>query len=423
MQQVVFFHFDPQHDLDRDFMKIAGDHRVGIVTKEPRDKVKALLKERNIDDLVEFIVSDSDAWHEDAAKEAGVAANEIIYVNSDRAGLARAEMYGIRGVVDPLGVTFALTQAAPDISGLAACTTDAQTAALDNDRGPDDETHFDRMLQRLDAAKVRLPPLYVTSAEQPFVASLTSLGSAGFTDVLVHEADSTGALLLDLSHSILQNGEQFQDTATDAFEEVVTDLYDGFLSAQDRKGIKAPDRAVLPPLVKWGNPDFGPYTWPVDATSTFNVQCAIVNLPPANAAAGLMAWAALAHETAGHDILHADHGLEAEIAQAVQTKLAPVDSALASYWSQRIDETASDVMGILNMGPAPAIGLISYFRALNAAFSGVARLRTSGPANDPHPARHPARLSRRGDGAAAQFQRRVALGERHRCGDGQRRRS
>src|SRR3954452_5149728 len=142
MQQVVFFHFDPQHDLDRDFMKIAGDHRVGIVTKEPRDKVKALLKERNIDDLVEFIVSDSDAWHEDAAKEAGVAANEIIYVNSDRAGLARAEMYGIRGVVDPLGVTFALTQAAPDISGLAACTTDAQTAARST-------TIADRMTRRI----------------------------------------------------------------------------------------------------------------------------------------------------------------------------------------------------------------------------------------------------------------------------------
>ena len=43
-------------------------------------------------------------------------------------------------------------------------------------------------------------------------------------------------------------------------------------------------------------------------------------------------------------------------------------------------------MGILNMGPAAGIGLIGYFRGLNAAFTGELRLRNSGPANDPHPA-------------------------------------
>jgi hypothetical protein len=116
------------------------------------------------------------------------------------------------------------------------------------------------------------------------------------------------------------------------------------------------------------------------------LQCAVVNLPPANATAGLVAWAALAHETAGHDVIHADHGLEAELSQAVQTALAPLGQGLAEYWSQRIDETASDVCGILNMGPAPAIGLVSYFRGLNDAFGDGAHLRTEGPANDPHPA-------------------------------------
>ena len=38
------------------------------------------------------------------------------------------------------------------------------------------------------------------------------------------------------------------------------------------------------------------------------------------------------------------------------------------------------------MGPAPAIGLIGYFRGLNAAFTGDATLRNTGPSNDPHPA-------------------------------------
>jgi hypothetical protein len=59
---------------------------------------------------------------------------------------------------------------------------------------------------------------------------------------------------------------------------------------------------------------------------------------------------------------------------------------LPDYWADRIDETSSDVMGILNMGPAAGIGIIGFFRGLNAAFGGEPKLRNDGPASDPHPA-------------------------------------
>jgi hypothetical protein len=65
---------------------------------------------------------------------------------------------------------------------------------------------------------------------------------------------------------------------------------------------------------------------------------------------------------------------------------ANIGQGLPEYWSDRIDETASDVMGILNMGPAAAIGPIGYFRGINAAFTGVAKLRNEGPLADVHPA-------------------------------------
>ena len=65
---------------------------------------------------------------------------------------------------------------------------------------------------------------------------------------------------------------------------------------------------------------------------------------------------------------------------------ANLGSHLAQYWRDRIDETASDVMGILNMGPAAGIGLIAFFRGLNAAFTGEVKLRSSGPESDVHPA-------------------------------------
>ena len=124
------------------------------------------------------------------------------------------------------------------------------------------------------------------------------------------------------------------------------------------------------------------------ATASFGVGAAVVSLPAANAGAGLLAWAALAHETAGHDLLAADTGLHDELARAVRERLLAekMPLAIADYWADRLDETASDVLGVLNMGPAAAIGLVGYFRALNGAYTGQAVLRNVGGEEDPHPA-------------------------------------
>ncbi|HYG69891.1 MAG TPA: hypothetical protein VD838_19600, partial [Anaeromyxobacteraceae bacterium] len=170
--------------------------------------------------------------------------------------------------------------------------------------------------------------------------------------------------------------------------EVVSDLYAGFLSAEDRRGVKPPDHGVLPPLVRWGPNDAGPYTWPVTATATLGTGAAIVSLPEANASGGLLAWPALAHETAGHDILEADAGLRDELAKTVRERLLAegMPAEIARYWSARIDETAADVLGVLNMGPAAAVGLVGYFRALNGAWGDSATLRSVGRPEDPHPA-------------------------------------
>lgn len=332
-----------------------------------------------------------------AAEKAGLAGNpdQCMFVGEDPRERSFAVQAGfcVGRDLSLLGDTFSPSTviAKPDISNLKACIEDSKLAGLDADPGPDDPTDFHSLLGRLEASRSKLPPLYRETVFKPFVNKLHELGSAAFSQILFSDPgrEGAGGLMMDIGHAILQNGELFNEKATDAFEEVISDLYDGFLSAQDRKGIKSPDRAVVAPLVKWGNPNFGPYTWPVDATDeAFNVRAAIVNLPPANALHGLMAWAALGHETAGHDILHADVGLRPELSRLIQQELEKqnIGFGLAEYWSTRIDETASDVMGILNMGPAAGIGLVAYFRGLNAAFSGVPKLRSSGPANDPHPA-------------------------------------
>lgn len=277
----------------------------------------------------------------------------------------------------------------PDLSNLEACIQDVIQAANDDDPGPVDPDDFHPLMARLEASRDKTPELYRQKMLTPFVDTLRRLGPTGFAQALGRDPRRVGnsGVMMDVAHSILQNAEGIEALATDAFQELLSDLYDGFLSHQDRADIKVPDFAVSAPLVKWGNPADGPYTWPIEVThDVLKVEAGVVSLPPANARAGLLAWAALSHES-GHDIIGADEGLESEMSLAVwnAVKAATGSEHLATYWSERIGETGADVLGILNLGPAAAIGLIGYFRGLNKAFGGVAGLRQDGPSSDPHP--------------------------------------
>jgi hypothetical protein len=281
----------------------------------------------------------------------------------------------------------------PDALGLAAlraCVEDARAAALERTDGPPDPATFAPLVARLERAAGKLPPLYRRTVAEPLLARLRELGPGGFARLLAEDPERQGAarLVLDLAQAVLQPAEGYQAKATAALQEVVSDLYDGFLSAEDRSGVKPPDRGVVPPLVRWGSAEAGPYTWPADATASFGAGAAVVSLPAANASGGILAWAALAHETAGHDLLGADDGLRDELAERVRSSLLAekLSPALADYWADRIDETAADVLGVLNMGPAAAVGLVGYFRALNGAFGGTPTLRNVGREEDPHPA-------------------------------------
>ena len=285
------------------------------------------------------------------------------------------------------------TRTGPDpisLAGLGACVAEARAAALSPQACPPDPTFFASLRSRLEKAIAQLPEAYRSAVGEPLLRALDGMGPGGFGRILAMDSAREGAarLLLDAAQAVLQTGEGYQARATSAFQEVVSDLYDGFLSAEDRRGVKPPDHGVTPPLVRWGKPETGPYTWPATATATFGLKAAVVSLPAANATGGLLAWPALAHETAGHDILEADAGLRAELARAVKKGVLAegIAPAVAGYWSERIDEAAADVLGVLNMGPSAAVGMVGYFRALNGAWRGVSELRSAGVEEDPHPA-------------------------------------
>lgn len=281
---------------------------------------------------------------------------------------------------------------AASIRNLENCIRDSYRAEKAEPEEPAIPADYDELLRQLNVARVALPSEHRDGAADPFRETLLSMGPEGLQqlwDVLPEEDETRNGLLLrDIAQALLERAplpvEEVADPATegerraarerreatDAFQEVVFDLYDTFLSPQWRQ--YRPNFSRLPPLVKWGNPyDLAPYTW--DATSTlpyFGVECGVVSLPPANAKRGLLAWAAIAHECSGHDILSADAGLHAEIEQKLKQRIAKLPHELqpiGEYWIKRWDEAAADVMAIMNMGPAAAVALLGYFRARRRA--------------------------------------------------------
>lgn len=300
----------------------------------------------------------------------------------------------LRFIVPVLAIASTL-QGVPDFSNLDNCINDVRTAeALSVPVLTFDvyKQHYQNLISDLNAASATMPYVYQEAAVKPLIAFLQRLGEQRFLQIFNgaatdQQAEVLREMLPDAALSILFHGSF--DQAVDSFQEIVSDLYDSFVSDEARVGkqtgrpINSPTYGVVPPLVKFGNADNGPYTWPCDSTTqTMGMKCAVVSLPPAQLRGGILAWSSLGHETGGHDVLHADAGLLDELAQKVYTAVLSTfrSQALASYWSSCIDETASDVCGYLNMGPNAGIGLIGYFRAL-----GNGKLRTIGSKDDPHP--------------------------------------
>lgn len=236
----------------------------------------------------------------------------------------------------------------------------------------------ERLIGVVQSAALVMPRAYTAVYAAPLVAQLPRLIQeleAELQQAIQQGADpnetKTGiqSLVDTLVGAVRDWQQQVYLAPLRRFEAVISNLYRSFLSAQQRTDVNLPLIQTVPPLATFApSPDQGPFTLPADAVKDMiGVPIGVVSLPGSYREHPLL-WPSLAHECAGHDVLHADPGLLKELAAGV-AMLPHLPRGVGRLWAGWMDETASDVYGLLNVGPSFAFSLAAFFSALRASGS------------------------------------------------------
>jgi|JI10StandDraft_1071094.scaffolds.fasta_scaffold20163_3 hypothetical protein len=246
------------------------------------------------------------------------------------------------------------------------------------------------LLLKQDEQDLLLPRVYKTNILRPFIKFLMDFDENKFNKLFYSEEDltiqevnlkraieETAEGLLQRNHELRYYKASFDDL--NAFQAIVATIFDDIKASQ----IDQLAQTILPPLAKWGYRK-SPYALPesMQALKKMGIQGGFVTLPAANRTGGLLAWASLSHEVAGHHVLRNITGLIEELQRVVKENILDVlaqqqssflKEKLADYWSACVEETASDIIGVLTGGPSFSIAWIGYMRAIRKG-----RLESSG---------------------------------------------
>ena len=251
------------------------------------------------------------------------------------------------------------------------------------------------VLGAVESGKAALPNVYRAAYVEPLEKNLASV------------LETENAVLIEtLAGAVYEHARQRGVTPQiQRFLAILSDLYRSFLSEKRRAKADFPLVEQLPPLATFKHEgDMGPFTIPVDDVSRLTGSAVGVVSMPATYRDHPFLWASLAHELSGHDVLHADPGLLPELEDGVRAFFGggPIGPGgtlnqqqfLGFLWSYWMDEAASDVFGVLNIGPSFGLNLAVFFGALNAQGSrprgNAPTLRTRSDPDqqgnlDPHP--------------------------------------
>lgn len=202
-------------------------------------------------------------------------------------------------------------------------------------------------VEEVESVKGAIPDKYV----EAFIAPLR-----GALRTLVKDATTFETL----AGAVYQHGPGYHHITPQLrrFLAVVSDLFHSFLAREKRENVQIRLRERLPPLAAFKYVgDIGPFTFQFEQVKQdIGGSVGVVSLPATYADHPLL-WASLAHETGGHDVVHADPGLIEELQQGVGKALAKTSvpgldrEELVVLWKYWMDEAVADVYGILNVGP------------------------------------------------------------------------
>jgi hypothetical protein len=232
------------------------------------------------------------------------------------------------------------------------------------------------MLQILHAAKPYLPLKYQQNFIEPLI---TNFGS------LLAQEPWNAETYAGAIYQHLDSYEQSRELH--CFLAVVSNLYRSFFIKERaaKLGMQPLIKDPAPPLATFkykpdglaelGLPYFlSAFTIPADEVERVcGGKVGIVSLPSIYRKHPIL-WGLLAHETGGHDVLHTDEDLLPELQTlvlnrmtewAIENGYVKYSTQLGELWQYWTEETASDVYGVLNMGPSFGFNLVLLITILN----------------------------------------------------------
>lgn len=233
------------------------------------------------------------------------------------------------------------------------------------------ETNFNSLYTQLMKTKFLAPatPAFgAKPAEAKIRALVNKAGSllpapyrSGYVTPLLDRSDSIFARLgaadafsvETLTGCIYQHADKKILPQMNRFLAVISDLYASFLSKSTRCNLRIQLSETLPPLAVFQSlPTNGPFTLPCDMIAQLTGGTIGVVSLPATFADHPLFFGSLAHETGGHDVIHADSGLMQQLREQVYSLFPGADGQWQGLlWDYWMEEAAADTYGVLNMGP------------------------------------------------------------------------
>ncbi|CAM0117262.1 hypothetical protein [Rhabdochlamydiaceae symbiont of Dictyostelium giganteum] len=206
-----------------------------------------------------------------------------------------------------------------------------------------------------------IPPLYRELLINPFYQEIEkgimSYSNAHLAEVICTAIQQNFALQKEIT-SLNQSLKALREVVSDLYKKFIVDA-DG-ASCVNKKGKASP-------VAYWSEECLSTYAYHPGAPFFPGVKVGIVNVPKRYAEGSAIAWGCLGHEVAGHDILATYPGSRKELEEKIRQNLINQNLSLTlEHWENRVEETAADILGVLNMGPAAAFSLIAFLRILRS---------------------------------------------------------